>query len=276
MPRVHGQSRRATPTARELRGALAALGAIGDGSPTPGEFARRGVALLSRLVDSDITTLSVCDLVTGRRRVVANPAGAIAANALAAFDRHFFAHPLVRFHATHHDGGVHRISDSMTGPAFRATPLYADYYLSVGLDHSLALPLHVDGSLLVSFVLNRGGRDFADHERALLEHLRGPLANLFRASVTLAASARIRRDDAASTPLPADRLQSLTAREREVLGWVTAGKTNAQIGAILGTSPRTVAKHLERIYEKLGVESRTAAAMRATRAPGSAGQGSAR
>ena len=58
----------------------------------------------------------------------------------------------------------------------------------------------------------------------------------------------------------------MTSREREVLGWVTAGKTNAQIATILGASPRTVAKHLERIYEKLGVESRTAAAMRVARA----------
>ena len=62
-----------------------------------------------------------------------------------------------------------------------------------------------------------------------------------------------------------DRLAGLTPRELEVLGWVTAGKTNAQIGAIVGASPRTIAKHLERVYEKLGVDSRTAAAMRASR-----------
>jgi DNA-binding CsgD family transcriptional regulator len=50
-----------------------------------------------------------------------------------------------------------------------------------------------------------------------------------------------------------------------VLSWVSAGKSNAQIAQIVGASLRTVAKHLERIYEKLGVESRTAAAMRAVR-----------
>jgi DNA-binding CsgD family transcriptional regulator len=57
----------------------------------------------------------------------------------------------------------------------------------------------------------------------------------------------------------------LTPREREVLHWVAAGKGDAQIAAILGASPRTVQKHLQHIYEKLGVESRTAAAMRALR-----------
>lgn len=55
----------------------------------------------------------------------------------------------------------------------------------------------------------------------------------------------------------------LTPREAEVLRWVTAGKTNRDIGAILGMSPRTVTKHLEHVFAKLGVETRTAAANRA-------------
>lgn len=52
----------------------------------------------------------------------------------------------------------------------------------------------------------------------------------------------------------------LTPRETEVLGWVAKGKTNRDIGEILGMSPRTVNKHLEHIYVKLGVETRAAAA----------------
>jgi DNA-binding NarL/FixJ family response regulator len=53
---------------------------------------------------------------------------------------------------------------------------------------------------------------------------------------------------------------TLTRREAEVLYWVIKGKTSPDIGEILGSSPRTVNKHLEHIYEKLGVENRTAAA----------------
>ncbi len=52
----------------------------------------------------------------------------------------------------------------------------------------------------------------------------------------------------------------LTLREAEVLYWVSKGKTNRDIGDILGSSPATVKKHLEHVYEKLGVETRTAAA----------------
>jgi DNA-binding CsgD family transcriptional regulator len=55
-------------------------------------------------------------------------------------------------------------------------------------------------------------------------------------------------------------LFKLTQRESEVLNWVIKGKTNRDIGDILGTSPRTVNKHLEHVFVKLGVETRTAAA----------------
>jgi DNA-binding CsgD family transcriptional regulator len=56
------------------------------------------------------------------------------------------------------------------------------------------------------------------------------------------------------------RNRLLTLREREVLLWLARGKTNADIGVILGISAATVGKHLEHIYPKLGVENRTAAA----------------
>ena len=56
----------------------------------------------------------------------------------------------------------------------------------------------------------------------------------------------------------------LTVREGEVLSWLSKGKTNRDIAQILGLSPRTVDKHLEQIYAKLGVENRTAAAAIAT------------
>ena len=51
----------------------------------------------------------------------------------------------------------------------------------------------------------------------------------------------------------------LSPREAEILSWVTQGKTNPEIGTILGISRRTVQKHLERVYSRLGVENRHAA-----------------
>lgn len=55
----------------------------------------------------------------------------------------------------------------------------------------------------------------------------------------------------------------LTPREGDVMHWLSRGKTDAEIAALLEISPRTVHKHLEHVYVKLGVETRTAAVMRA-------------
>ena len=58
----------------------------------------------------------------------------------------------------------------------------------------------------------------------------------------------------------------LTTRESEVLLWISRGKSNREIGEILSISPRTVNKHLEQVFVKLGVENRASAAARAVRA----------
>ena len=351
---------------REKRDAVALLNAIGSAGADPERFARLGVAELPRLVDSELTTLSVCDLRTGRRRVTGTPGRSLSPSAIAAFDRHFFAHPLVRFHSTHPDGGAHRISDSMGAAAFHATPLYNEYYRSIGIDHALAVPLFVDDRTLVSFVLNRAHRDFSDEEVALFDQVRGWLAAMYRNALALRRAAEaieqlreiaegedwavVRLDGrrrirelapraaamlagacrsariCSGGVLPAEidrwlahiagssaprlamsplvltgshgpvtvrampelagdaswlllvrgvsggraqvaRLAALTPREREILQWVGAGKTDRQVAEILGSSHRTVQKHLEHIYVKLGVENRTAAVMRASAPP---------
>jgi DNA-binding response OmpR family regulator/DNA-binding CsgD family transcriptional regulator len=72
-----------------------------------------------------------------------------------------------------------------------------------------------------------------------------------------------------STTADEQRLQqtlALTSRESEVLLWISRGKANREIGEILAISPRTVNKHLEQIFVKLGVENRASAAARAVRA----------
>lgn len=57
------------------------------------------------------------------------------------------------------------------------------------------------------------------------------------------------------------RHRPLTTRENDVLRWIAAGKSNSEMADILGLSASTVGKHLERIFRKLGVHNRTAAAV---------------
>ena len=73
------------------------------------------------------------------------------------------------------------------------------------------------------------------------------------------------RSDAAPQFVSSEPLQKLglTPREADVLFWVAQGKTNIEAGEILGTTTSTVKKHLEHIFEKLGLENRSSAALRA-------------
>ncbi len=78
----------------------------------------------------------------------------------------------------------------------------------------------------------------------------------------------LEKQSAATAVTPPLSSYHLTQREAEVLTWVARGKTNKDIADILGLSPRTVNKHLEHVYVKLGVETRTAAAAFVTTEPG--------
>ena len=92
-----------------------------------------------------------------------------------------------------------------------------------------------------------------------------------REELLKAVHARLKRSEAHSVSIfepdfrnPA-RLQSLgiSPREAEVLCWLAQGKSNAEIATIVGTTEHTVKKHLQHIFEKLGVDSRHAASLRA-------------
>jgi len=242
----------ATLTQAEIHGALNALHEIGEGCIRSDDFARRGVECLPRLVASELTTLSVCNLEDGHRTVVADVCNALSAREVALFDRHFHEHPLVREHGRNLGAVTRSIDDLLPGTAFRRTPLYNDYYRAIRIDHVMAVPIHVDRRLLVSFVFNRRSRAFSEAERDSLELIRRHLGDLYRLCAALGRSGWA----------PAGAWQ-LSPREQDVLRWLSAGKTDRDIGEILAISRRTVHKHLQRIYEKLGVETRTAAVVRA-------------
>jgi DNA-binding NarL/FixJ family response regulator len=90
----------------------------------------------------------------------------------------------------------------------------------------------------------------AERQRAAEEHLRQRLSKV---------GVRLNFD----SPTPLMEKLGLTQREAEVLLWVTQGKTNAEIATLLNMAEKTVKKRLGLVFEKLGLESRTAAALRA-------------
>ena len=148
-----------------------------------------------------------------------------------------------RLHA--HGDGVLRLSDLLT----RRQRMKLEYNDAVwrphGIDDALRVWLPAPRGRARSVYLERSGRNYSDRDRMLLTLLRPHLGRM-----RINAESRRRLDGTSG----------LTRREAEVLGWVARGRTNVEVGAALFISPLTVRKHLEHIFEKLGVRSRTAAA----------------
>jgi DNA-binding CsgD family transcriptional regulator len=148
---------------------------------------------------------------------------------------------------------VTKISDFYSARQWHSAAIYSDYYRAQEFEHQLALCLpaapgsYARPGRTIRLAFFRGrGRDFSKRDRALLALLR---PHLHRAYLT----AERRRH-----PTP-----QLTPRQWELLRLVAAGHTNAQIARQLGLSEGTVRIHLQNIYARLQVPSRTAAVTRA-------------
>jgi DNA-binding CsgD family transcriptional regulator len=116
----------------------------------------------------------------------------------------------------------------------------------------------------IALALIRADRDFSGRDRALLHVLRAPLiAALARARSRQQAGQAPAAAAAGGLPDPPGP-PGLTDRETTILRLVATGRTNSAIAHQLQLSPRTVAKHLEHVYRKLGVSSRAAAVARLT------------
>src|SRR5689334_14548682 len=144
-------------------------------------------------------------------------------------------------------------SDFYSARQWHATGMYSDVYRPQGLDQGLQLCLpEPPGPALgpgrtARLIFVRGpGPDFSERDRALLVLLRPHLHQAY-------LDAERRRH-----PIP-----QLTPRQKDLLHLVAAGHTNSQIARRLGLSEGTVRTHLENIYTRLHVSSRTAAVTRA-------------
>ena len=155
-----------------------------------------------------------------------------------------------------------RMSDVIGRQRYHDSPFYREYFKPVGFDHVLDLGLSSDRRRYRSVLLIRGRdtADFSERDRAVLELLRPHLrAREARADL----ERRARSSDRATDDDATEERVALTAREREILRLVRDGKTNSEIAGELWISPGTVKKHLEHVYDKLGVAGRAGAAMAA-------------
>ena len=141
--------------------------------------------------------------------------------------------------------GVVRLSSVLSHRKLRNLPLFEFYWGHYRIRDQLKIWLRRGPESAVCITFDRSDGPFSDRDVALLQILRPHLAQAH-------ASRPVRRE----APL-AD--VTLTRREAEVLSFAASGGTNDEIAAALAISAGTVRKHLERAYEKLGVQNRVEA-----------------
>lgn len=168
--------------------------------------------------------------------------------------------PISQYRAGSGDLSAIRMSDLVSRRRYHELPIFREYFRPAGLDHIVDVGLPTAPRRHRSFILFRatGSRNFSERDRRILDMLQPHLRRFEEtAALRRRLADRLRRHahDGAF-----DVYTRLTPREREIVGLVAEGRTNAQIAAELWVTPGTVKKHLENVYEKTGVSGRAAAA----------------
>jgi DNA-binding CsgD family transcriptional regulator len=175
---------------------------------------------------------------------------------------HGLENPLVvRFSQTR-DGRPFRFSDIVSQDELHALTLYREFYGPIGLEYQIAFTLPARSEQILGIALSRCEHDFSDSERELLEiarpHLIQAYNNAVHHSRLLYAHVNGERLDA--PPIAELLTRGLTRREAEVVSLAAGGSADREIAHTLQISHRTVQKHLQRAYAKLGVAGRAEAA----------------
>jgi DNA-binding CsgD family transcriptional regulator len=171
--------------------------------------------------------------------------------------------PLIERYRQTHDGRAVRFSDVVTPAQLHALPIYTEVYALMGIEHMIAFTLPHQPDRILGVALGRGGHDFTDDERDLLDRARPFLIQAYRNAIryTRLLSVKARHDAAHAAPeIEALLALGLTRRQAQILQLMAIGARERDIAIHLQLSPRTVEKHLERCYRILGVHNRTQAA----------------
>ena len=230
----------------------------------PDGFAAIVLPGLAGLVGCDVITYNEIGPEPGQTSYADYPSGVLDPATQGVFAAHVHEHPLVNHYRATGSGEPVMISDFLSLDRFHQLGLYAEFFRGIAVEHQLAISLPGPDGRVIGVALSRGRRDFSDQDRALLSVLRVPLI-----AALLRARSRQQAGQALGPPAGggwAGRAR-LTDREIAILQLVAAGRTNSAIARELRLSPRTVAKHLEHVYRKLGVSSRAAAVSRLAGGP---------
>jgi DNA-binding CsgD family transcriptional regulator len=243
-------------TTRRHAAWLELVGDILQGQPGALEFPHAQVAdLLLESFDAACCSLNVVDRAWVDHVVGGWPVGFLPMTPPSGVLPDATTHPLIRWYAVTSSSApqiLGRVPRAVAGPRLRAE--WSAFARPFGITHQLALPLRV-GQGIESYVVSRPDDDYDDADADL-------------AALVVPALAALVRQHRVLRNVPAEQYDCaygirLTRREFAVLRLLGEGLTAQAIARRLRTSPRTVHKHLEHLYRKLGVRDRLMAVQRA-------------
>jgi DNA-binding CsgD family transcriptional regulator len=189
----------------------------------------------------------------------------------ATWARYAHENPLLQYYIRTQDGRAMRFSDLVSPAELHATPLYKELYHPLGVEHQLAFSLPGGPRQVLAIAISRGDGDFSDRERDFVNEARPFLIQAYLNAISYRAA--LAGAGGLSTPLLEALLSAgLTPREAQSLRLVALGRSNHHVARTLGISHRTVGKHLERAFRKLGVADRSSASARVWELAGAAGE----
>ena len=223
---------------------------------------REGVLdALARAVPTDYASIN--DVGESPEDIVSLARPDLPARFHAAFAAYAHENPLIQRLRATQDGRAYRFSDVATREQLEATALYRELYAPLGVRHQIAFTLPATPGRIVGIALTRGGPDFSDEERDLLDRARPFLIQTYRNAAAHAQRAAPPAEPTAKQMTGGLTRAGLTGRQAEVVSLVALGHSNRHVGRELKISERTVEKHLQRAFATLGVRTRSAARARA-------------
>ena len=223
------------------------------------EFPRRMLPLILGIVGGDKSCYHVVEVATGDLRVLAVPHHEALDELHEARVVYMHQHPLLAHFSRCDRLEGRMISDFLSTSEYHRLPLYGEFFKHLDVEDQLLVGVSPASSgYLAGFSVERNYPGFAPEDRRIFDALR---PHLVTAHANAVCYSRALRSVAPDLRGPARRLDRLTTRQLEILESLAAGRSNTQIAAALDLSPGTVRKHLEHILRRLGVTTRTAAAV---------------
>jgi DNA-binding CsgD family transcriptional regulator len=239
------------------------------------DFRARALAAVRREFGGELTCHNELNLVNGHSLSALSDPIPEFPELRPAFFEHVEQHPSVQhiLKVNGSDPVALKTSDFVSQRQWRNSGLYSEFYRPLAdVRYQLTIGQRL-GDWLVFFAISRRHRDFSEEERTLLTSLRPHFIQAYRNAEARSELARLRTTAARNGDSDLNNAEAavfalmtrfeLSRREAQVLQEVSQGKTNEEIGETLGISLSTVKTRLENVFRRLGVSSRTAAALRA-------------